>query len=446
MRTGIVGGGLSGMALALRLAEAGDQVEVIERDSQLGGLATYHDFGGFTWDRFYHVVLPSDRYLIGLIHDLGLGEELTWQRTRTGFWVDGRMHSISNSLEFLRFPLLNLFDKARLAFTLLYSSKVDDWQRLERVSVEEWLVKMSGRRTYERMWKPLLMAKLGDSHRRVSAVFIWAYIKRLFSARDTSAGKEQLGHVRGGYRQIFEAIRARLEAAGGSVRTSTEVASISPVESGQLEVAFGGQTDPRRYDRVICTSPVPVLRRIADPVLLDVAPPDLEGRDVEYLGVVCPVLVTTREIVPFYVVNIADPAIPFSGLVGMNNVVSTESTGGRHLTYLPKYVLSTDDWLRTEDAEIEEAFMRGLRRMVPDFDESTLERVVVNRAAVVQPLQVEDYSRLVPKVETRHPGFFVLNSAQFVNGTLNNNQVVKAVNALARRLTGQPVGGDPDDR
>ena len=85
-----------------------------------------------------------------------------------------------------------------------------------------------------------------------------------------------------------------------------------------------------------------------------------------------------------------------------------------------------------------------LYRMVPDFDESTLERVVVNRARRVQPLQVRDFSRLVPKVETRHPRFFVLNSAQFVNGTLNNNQVVRAVDELAARLADPPTGEAAD--
>jgi len=34
---------------------------------------------------------------------------------------------------------------------------------------------------------------------------------------------------------------------------------------------------------------------------------------------------------------------------------------------------------------------------------------------------------LVPRVTTRHPDFFVLNTAQFVNATLNNNEVARAV-------------------
>ncbi len=425
---------MMGMALAYRLTRLGDSVEVFEREDQLGGLATWHDFGGFFWDRFYHVVLPSDRQLIGFIHDIGLGDELRWSRTRTGFYVDGRMHSISNSLEFLRFPLLNPLDKLRLAFTMIYSSRIDHWERLEQVSVEEWLVRVSGRRTFERMWRPLLLAKLGENYRRTSAVFIWSYIKRLFSARDSSASKEQLGQVTGGYRQIFEAVRSAVEGAGGNVRTGVTVQSVRPAEGPGLVVELAGEQEARHFDRVVCTSPVPVLRKIADPSLLEIDEPSNDGREVEYLGVVCPVLVTTRPTVPYYVVNIADPEIPFSGIIGMSNVVAPERTGGRFLTYLPKYVLSTDAWLGRSDAEISDCFMEGLRRMLPDFDESGLERIVVNRAFRVQPLQVKDFSSIVPKVETRHPGFFVLNTAQFVNATLNNNEVVRAVDEFVATL------------
>lgn len=62
------------------------------------------------------------------------------------------------------------------------------------------------------------------------------------------------------------------------------------------------------------------------------------------------------------------------------------------------------------------------------FDISSIESVHVNRAAGVQPLRVLDYPRLVPRMTTSHPDFFVLNTAQFVNATLNNNEVIVAVN------------------
>ena len=84
MRVGIIGGGLMGMALARRYAADGHEVTVIEYAEQVGGLATWTDFDGFNWDKFYHVILPSDQNLIGFLKDLDMQDDLEWNRTYTG--------------------------------------------------------------------------------------------------------------------------------------------------------------------------------------------------------------------------------------------------------------------------------------------------------------------------------------------------------------------------
>ena len=111
-----------GLALAQRLSGQGHAVTVFERDKQLGGLATYHDYGLFVWDRFYHCILPSDTHLIGFLKDIGLGDRLRWSRTLTGFYVDQQLYSLSSNMEFLKFPPVSLVGKLRLALTILYCS------------------------------------------------------------------------------------------------------------------------------------------------------------------------------------------------------------------------------------------------------------------------------------------------------------------------------------
>lgn len=412
-----------GMALAYRLATDGHTVSVIEAEEQLGGLSTWHDFGGFIWDRFYHVVLPTDRDLIQFISEIGLSENLEWKRTYTGFYVNETMYSVSSNLEFLRFPLLSMASKARLVWTLLYCSRIDDWRRLEQETVESFLLRVSGRKTYEVLWKPLLLAKLGDNYKRVSAVFIWSYIKRLFSARDRSASAEHLGHVSGGYNMVFRKLEQTIRAARGDIQTGIRVTAVHPTSNGMLEVRtnMGKET----FDHVVATSPVSVLRRLFDKTLLEVKD---AGSEVEYLGVICLVIVSRVPIIPYYVVNIADNKVPFTGMIGMSTVIDPKNTGNRYLTYLPKYVLSTDPYLRRSDEEIEIEFMEGVKKMIPNFDFNQIESVHLNRAIRVQPLQVLGYSDNVPRVQTSHPGLFVLNTSQFVSSTLNNNEVIGAVN------------------
>ncbi len=423
MRIGIIGGGLMGLSLAERLGSSGHRVSVFERADQPGGLATWHEFGGFVWDRFYHVILPSDTALVEFIRRIGLADRLCWRATRTGFYVDRAFHSMSSGLDFLRFPLLSLWSKIRLAATILYCSRIQDWRRLEGMTVEQFLVRYSGRATFDKMWKPLLLAKLGENYRRVSAVFIWTYVKRLFSARDTAAQKEHLGYVSGGYRTVFKRLLKLIGEANGIVRTSVEVASVRPAPRG-IEVTAAGEK--LVFDKVIFTGPVNVLRAIADPALVQVPP---QG-DVEYLGVVCMVLVTRKPFCPYYILNIADERIPFTGIIGMSSLVDATETAGLCLTYLPKYVLSDDSILQRPDADLKAEFMRGFRRMYPDFPDSEIAAVHINRAVKVQPLQVIDYSQLVQAPRTRHADFYVVNTAQFASNTLNNNEVVRSVNAF----------------
>jgi protoporphyrinogen oxidase len=443
MRVGVVGGGMMGLVLAYRLARKGHSVTVFERDRQLGGLATYHDYGAFVWDRFYHVILPSDIHLISLLSDLGLGGKLRWSGTLTGFYVDGRVFSISTSLDFLKFPLVSLVGKVRLALTMLYCACLSDWKRLDRIPVDTWLIRMCGRATYSKLWQPLLLAKLGEHYRRVSAVFIWSYIKRLFGARHSTAQRESMACVSGGYRTVLTRLDEAIAAAGGVARTSVTVRKIgtTPDRRGVWVDHDGGPSTTlgagpstalaagrEHFDKVIFTSPLDVLARVAGADLVSL---DGGGR-VEYLGVVCGVLVTQRPIMPFYVLNIAEPRVPFTGIIGMSNVVPLEETAGRYVTFLPKYVISGDPLLRASDEQVRASFLDGLRFMFPDRDWSDIEALHVNRAFKVQPLQVLGYSTLVPAVATRHPDFYVLNTSQFVNCTLNNNEVVRAVDDFVR--------------
>jgi len=438
MRVGIIGGGLMGLALAERLASAGHRVSLYERDAQPGGLATWHDFGRFFWDRFYHVILPTDLALVEFLTRLGLGASIRWRPTRTGYYVDGRFYSLSNGLDFLRFPLLGPWSKFRLVLTVLYCSRISDWRRLERMTVEEFLVRTSGRATFEKFWKPLLLAKLGQNYRRVSAVFIWTYIKRLYSARDAVAQKEQLGYVSGGYRRVIQLVTDLITRSNGAVHTGAEVEAVSPAGASGIEVIVDGR--PQSFDKVIFAGPVDSMRKVAAPELVQLPPP----ADVEYLGVICAVLVTRKPLAPYYVVNIADERVPFTGVIGMSTVVATEETAGLYLTYLPKYVLSDDPLLKRPAEELQALFMSGFREMFPAFDPGDIEAIHLNRAFRVQPLQVLNYSQRVQSTRTLHPDFYVVNTAQFVNTTLNNNEVIKAVNAFMHDFGEQFAAGPPE--
>jgi len=115
-RIGVVGAGILGTVLALRLAQGGARVTLLERAPTPGGLAGSMDFDGHRVDRFYHVIVPSDERMIALTEELGLGAELHFTPVGAGFFVDGRMHPFNGVGDFLRFPPLSPLGRARLAW------------------------------------------------------------------------------------------------------------------------------------------------------------------------------------------------------------------------------------------------------------------------------------------------------------------------------------------
>ncbi len=201
-----------------------------------------------------------------------------------------------------------------------------------------------------------------------------------------------------------------------------------PRTGGGIEVAAGGATEA--FDKVIFTGPVNVLRAVADPALVQVP---AQG-DVEYLGVLCLALVTQQPFCPYYVLNIADERVPFTGIIGMSSLVDTAETAGLHLTYLPKYVLSDDPRCAGRTRSSWPSSWRDSAACSRTSRNREIAGVHLNRAVKVQPLQVIGYSGLVQAPRTRHPDFYVVNTAQFASNTLNNNEVIRSVNAFLEQF------------
>ncbi len=133
-------------------SQRGQRVRLIEAADHLGGLADAWNVGDISWDRHYHVTLLSDIYLRQLLSELQLEQDMQWKETKTGFYTDGKLYSMSNTWEFLRFPPLRLIDKLRLGMTIFYASRIKNWRRLEKIPVTKWLKRLSGRRTYDKIW------------------------------------------------------------------------------------------------------------------------------------------------------------------------------------------------------------------------------------------------------------------------------------------------------
>jgi protoporphyrinogen oxidase len=435
VRWAVVGGGMLGMTLSLRLRQAGHQVTLYERSPHLGGLASTWQLGDVTWDRHYHVILRTDEYLLALLDELGLQADLVWEQTRTGCYTDGVLYSVSSTTELLRFPPLRLVDKLRLGATVLYASRIRDWRQLERITAAEWLRGLSGDRAVEQFWMPLLRAKLGSNAEQASAAFIWAVIQRLYAARSTGAKREQFGHVRGGYARVLERLGVVLDSVGVDVRLGASVQQVDSTDSGPVVRTDEGE---ERFEQVVVTTASPIAARLL-PTLKDTERRLLE--EVRYQGIVCASLLLSEPLSPYYVTNITDDSLPFTGVIDMTALVDPGELNGHGLVYLPRYVVSDDPFLQADEAAIRELFVDGLRRIHPQLKPDQIEAFAVSRVRYVLPVPTIGYSERVPAMTTSLPGVYTASSAQIVNGTLNVNETLRlAERALAHIApTSRPV-------
>ena len=432
MHVGIIGGGMMGLATAFYLNKKGVQVTILEIRKEIGGLSgSIEILPGIRWDRFYHVILSTDKVLLEFLDEIGLSLDAYWRETKTGFYTDGQLHSLSSTAEFLKFKPLSFVDKLRLGIGILYSSKINNWRRLEKVYVKTWLVRVFGRRIYEKMWEPLLRSKFGSAKDQASAALIWAIIKRYYGTRHTSSKKELMGCVRGGYYSLLNHLNSCLSRYGTRIITNCDAEKVRVKKN----TCIGVQTrsgEPLDFDRVIATVPNQTIVRLVP----DISPnfkSKLEA--VNYLSIVCVTLVLKRSLTPFYVTNLTDNGLPFTGLIEATNVIPKENLEGNSLVYLPKYLPLGDPYYKKPDHEILENFLKSLKRMFPDLLDKDIVSYTVNREPYVQPVQDIDYSQKISSIETPLKNFYMVNTTMILNSTLNNNEVIKLARKTADLVT-----------
>jgi protoporphyrinogen oxidase len=419
---GIIGGGMLGMTLALRLSQQGYKVTIFEAGDKPGGLTRSWELDGVTWDRFYHVILMSDLHTRRIIEEIGLDKEFKWVETKTGFYSGGKLYSMSNMIEFFKFPPINLIDKFRLGLTIFAASRIKNWQKLEKIYVADWLISWSGKNVFEKIWLPLLKAKLGENYRKTSAAFIWSTIQRMYAARKSGLKKEMFGYVRGGYDVINKRFAQHLLDLGVEFRLNADVSQILPQENGLISLTVAGK-DKYEFDHVISTlSPVQSVK-LADNLTTGEKE---KHRNVKYLGVICPSVLLSKPISPFYVTNITDTGTPFTGIIEMSALIDKQQElNGKNLVYLPKYVDPDDALFNADDREIRRIFLGALLQMYPEISEADVLYFGVSKARIVFALPTIDYSVHLPGIKTSMENFYIINSAQIINGTLNVNETIQ---------------------
>jgi protoporphyrinogen oxidase len=429
MHVGIIGGGILGITLGHFLSREGIRVTIFEASDTLGGLAGPIRMDGYNIDRFYHAILTSDAHLAELFEELGISDRYRYREGKSAFYHQGRLYPMTNIKEFLTFPPLGWIDRFRLGLTVVYAKLVRDWRKLESISVEKWLKRISGKRTFDTIWRPLLRAKFDGGFEDTPATYIWARLNRVSSTRKGADQKEMAGHLIGGYITLIEAMAGRIRAAGGAIQLKSPVQEIV-VRDGRL---IGLQTPNGllEFDAIVATLQTPLFLRLTPGM-------SREYREhlgqTQYLGIVCPLLVLDRPLTGYWTLNITDESIPFTGVIETTSYIDTQYTGGNHLVYLPKYTLPDSTWFKMSDDEVRETWLQYLEKMFPHFRREWIKHMLVHRERLVEPIHPLNGIDQIPSIETPVKNLFLANTGQIYPELTNGESVTRHARLTAQAM------------
>jgi protoporphyrinogen oxidase len=418
---GILGGGALGLAAALRLAQAGNTVTLIEREPQLGGLAAGFSVGPNYLEKFYHHIFRTDTTIIAFIHELGLEDRLVWGQPNTSTLSSGRIVSLGGIPDLLRLPLLDPLDRARFLTGLAVLKAVPNEKVFKGWTASQWMPRLMGRRVYEVMWEPILRGKFGVRANDIAMSWLWSRVHER---------SLRLGYLRGGFQLLYDAFGARIRALGGTVLTSTSAAKIV-VRDGQVEIhTEAGQV--HQFDQLLATIPTRLFARLA---------PDLPAEFVqrypgpEHYGAHVLILGLDRPLVPgVYWLNINDRDLPFLALVEHTNFMPPADYGGLHLVYLGNYLPMDHPLFGQADADILSTFLSALRRIRPEVDPGWVKQHWVFRAPFAQPIVTTSYLDTLPPHRTPLPGVFLANMAHVYPQDRGQNYSLRLGVRMAQQL------------
>lgn len=351
MKTIIIGAGLAGLAAAYRLTE--DDIIIIEKDPEPGGMVSSYSLDGNYIEQYYHHIFAGDRALISLIYELGLAGKLEWLRGSTGYYINGQIYPMNTPIEILK--ALPFIDVIKLARLVLKAKTVKDTTPFDDITAKKWIIETAGQSVYNNFFEPLLDSKFGENKEKVSAAWLLGRV-RIRSNRGTKG--EKLGYMRGGFHELIEAMANSVRKNGGIIRQGN--VSRIKVTSGSVTgvVADGEHID---CDRVISTVAPDTLKKIT---CSDVTGP---GTDINYQGTACALFGLAGQVMDdVYWLNIKEN-VPFGAVIEHTNFIPP-SDYGEHLMYVTSYFQNPESVLwKSCDEKVIELYLEGLEKLFPGF-------------------------------------------------------------------------------
>lgn len=402
-RVVVLGAGPMGLAAAQRAVSLGHEVDLVEADSKVGGMAAHFDFSGVSIERFYHFVCKSDAPTFDLMKELGIADRMRWVDTSMAYYTQGKIHKWGDPISLLTFPHLTLMEKIRTGLQMFLTTKSRNFNSIEKLTSRQWIEGGSGKSVYNKLWKRLQELKFYEFADQVAASWIATRIKRIGNSRK-SIFQEQLGYIDGGSETLVEAIADDIRRKGGRIHLGAAAETVVVTDGRVTAVRVGGADIAA--DAVISTVPIPLVNQLVPDL-----PQDWKDRyaAIRNIGVVCLLFKLRKSISPHFWLNIVADDIEIPGLIEFSNLRAVGDT----IVYVPYYMPVTQPkWTWTDQQFVDEAFSY-IKRINPGISDGDLIDAKVGRLRYAQPICEPNFADKLPPVQTPISGLQVADTCYY---------------------------------
>lgn len=422
-KVAIVGAGITGLWLSWSLRKKGYEVTVFEKNKLLGGLAGSVKVNNVPIEKFYHHFFSSDKELVLLAKQLGIGKKIKYYESSVGVYTQNKFFPFSTPLDLLRFAPINLWNRIMMGLVTLYFVRKKSWKDLEKYTCEEFFSKLKCDQLYTQIWKPLLNLKFGKDADGVRATFLWGRIHPRAQSREGMV--EKLGYFDGGFFSLFEALGKKVIDSGVKMVHQ----GIIGIEDKSDFVSVQTRKKKYNFDKLVFTAS----NKLFISLVKELDKNLVRRLDaIKYQGVNCMLLELDRSVSPVYWLNIVDPKISFAGVIEHTNLVPLDVYGS-HLMYLFNYLPVEHKIYQMSDQKVFDLYMRDLKKVFPEFDKKWVKSWQLSRTPFATPIYDGAYSDKMPANKISE-NIFLANTSQVYPEDRNTNNGIRLAKSLLEKF------------
>lgn len=278
----ILGAGLCGLRAAVHLLENDFEVDVLEKDIQIGGLAKSHFLKGYIFDHGPHGFYSREEWI---------NEEFKEIVGEGNYYYLEKWSQVHYKGQYFNHPLrlkdlaskMNIWTMVRAFFSFVKARIRVKLKNPPVISSEDFLVNQFGRVLYDEFFGPYTQ-KVWDIHPsdldvdfardRVPHINLWEVIKKLVfnihkvrvtpSGRVATHDQHIFFYPKQGTYVISEAYANKVRNLNGNIHLSVTITKID-TEAKTVHYLFGDREQVLEYDYLISTIPLHSLFNLIHP-------------------------------------------------------------------------------------------------------------------------------------------------------------------------------------